>query len=65
MSWGGRSLLEQDSKGWNREVHYIKLSFLFSFKDKKEQHYDSKSICHLQISRTDVESGINRHNPVI
>lgn len=61
MSWG-RSLLNQYQKGWNREIHNFKLSFLFSFKDKKKRFHDSKSICHLQIHRTDIKRGINHNN---
>ena len=45
-----------------REIHNFKLSFLFSFKDKKKRFHDSKSICHLQIHRTDIKRGINHNN---
>jgi putative ATPase len=56
------SLLHAVEKGWNREIHNFKLSFLFSFKDKKKRFHDSKSICHLQIHRTDIKRGINHNN---
>ena len=45
--------------GWKNN---FELSFLFSFKDKKKRFHDSKSICHLQIHRTDVKRGINHNN---
>lgn len=59
---GEGRFLTSIKKGRNREIHNFELSFLFSFKDKKKRFHDSKSICHLQIHRTDIKRGINHNN---
>ncbi len=62
MSWEKVAYLTSIKKdGTEKFITSSCLSSL-SFKDKKKRFHDSKSICHLQIHRTDIKRGINHNN---